>query len=359
MATARISVLRFGLFGLLLFLGVSQLGCARKGPPSVTTLINKLNKGDFTAKLEALEDLRKHGPNARAAVPTLIKILEDEKAIIPGVGGAVAQQVIPRKDDANPDLRASAAMTLGTIGPDAKPAIPVLLIELKDKEWNVRTACAEALAKIGVKDKKIISAVKDAMLAEKHARESWRVDLAESLAELDPDSEDAISAVTNVLLKGDDPGDRSWAALALERIKSTKIKEKAIPALITALKDPDGHVRQCAAQALGNICEESAAVVPALVELLKDKSTDVRVFAVQSLGEYGPEAKAAIPALTRALKDPDNDVRDRATQSLDHIKRWTKKRGQRGKQEEVKQIKKEMQEMEEKIRKERFWPWER
>jgi HEAT repeat protein len=316
-----------------------------------------LSKGDFKTKLEALQALRKHGANAKSAVPILIKILEDKKAIIAGVEAAVAEQIIPEKEDANPNLRASSAAALGAIGPDAKPAIPALLANLKDKAWNVRTACAEGLAKIGVKDKRIISAVKDAMLAEKD--DTGRVDLAESLAELDPDSDAAISAVTKVLLKGDDPGDRGWAALALMRIKSSKIKEKAIPALIVALKDWDEHVRWDAAYSLGRICEESETVVPALVELLKDESTDVRKIACQSLGEFGPEAKAALPALTHAVDDPNNDVRVRAAQSLEQIKTWPKKRGQKGMQEQAKEAEKRQKEIEERIRRESFWPWAR
>ena len=141
MAMSSMSVVRLGLCGLLLFLGTYQFGCARKKSPSVAALLDKLTKGDFKAKLEALEDLRKLGPEAKAAVPNLIKILEDKKAVIPGVEAAVAEQVIPRKEEANPDLRASAASTLAAIGPDAKPAIPILLASIKDKEWNVRLAC--------------------------------------------------------------------------------------------------------------------------------------------------------------------------------------------------------------------------
>lgn len=339
MSTTRKSFVRLEWFALLLFLGTCQLGCSGKNQPSVAAPLDKLNKGSLKAKLEALEDLRKLGPNAKSAVPVLIKMLEDEKAILSGVDAAVAERVILRKEDANPSLRASAALTLGTIGPDAKPAIPTLLASLKDKTWNVRLACAEALARIRVKEEKIITAVKDAMFAEKDS--TWRVDLAKSLVKLDPENKDAISVVIKVLLTDEEPENRSSAALSLGGMtKSTQIRI-ALPALITALKDSDEHVREFVAQSLGQICEGSSTVVPALIERLeRDKSKSVRVQAAQALGEFGPEAKAAIQALTRVSQDMDSELRGIAVQSLGQIKTWKKKRGQNGMQEQAKEMRK-------------------
>ena len=341
------------VLGLSLILGICQLGCvlgnadATEDLPSVASLLDKLNKGDFFAKLEALEGLRKHGPNAKSAVPTLIKILEDDKAAIPGAEEAVKQELFARPEDANPSIRAAAAVTLAAIGPDAKPAIPALLKNLKDKDRFVRGASAKALAAIGSKEEKIIAAFKEAL---KDPNDINRVNIAVSFARLDPERKEPVAAITNVLLKGKDPGDRSWAALHLQLIGPPHIK-KAIQALITALKDPEEEVRHDVAYALGEICEEAETVVPALTERLqKDKSASVRRCAAQALGEFGPEATAAIPALTRAQKDADSEVQVVATKSLEQIKTWTKKRGLKGKQELVPEAKKKRAEFEKRIK---------
>jgi HEAT repeat protein len=253
--------------GLCLFLWIFHCGCAERESTSVTALIEKLTKGNHEEQLLALYALGELGPKASPAVPTLTKKLEDKNA----------------------HIRAGAAVTLGYIGPDAKTAIPALLSTLKDGEKNVRAASASALSGIGVKEKKILLALHDA-LNEPDALD--RVEIAESLARLDPDSDVAISTVTNVLLKDEDPGNRSWAALSLGNIKSSKI----------------------------------AVAIPCLITALNDKSASVRTFAAQSLGKYGPDAKAAIPSLTRALQDSDNDVRSYAAQSIRQISAGTKKR---------------------------------
>jgi HEAT repeat protein len=313
------------LFGLALFWGPCQLGCARQAVPvasekksaalSIAALVDQLKLDDRQARLEALGQLRKLGPRAKEAVPTLTKVL----------------------DDKDPSVRAGAAVALGCIGADAKPAVSALLSKLKDADKNVRVASATALAGIGVRDNRTLSALSEAL---KEPDATLRVVIAEALAQLDLQSQDAVTTVTQVLLTDGDPGNRAWAALSLKGMKSARMKA-AVPALISALKDPDAHVRESAAEALGSICEQAREVVPALIERLhQDSEASVRIQAAQALGEFGPEAKTAIPALTRALKDRDSDVRTLAAQSLNQIQTWQKKRGRNGMEKQAEQMKK-------------------
>jgi HEAT repeat protein len=66
------------------------------------------------------------GPEARAAVPTLLELLQDESI----------------------QNRRLAAWTLGNIGQEAVEAIPALLVALRDSNEGVRTMAREALEKI-------------------------------------------------------------------------------------------------------------------------------------------------------------------------------------------------------------------
>lgn len=333
--------------GLFLVIGTSEIGCAKKSSPVVKELVEKLQKGDFLAKLDALEKLGELGADAKSTVPTLIKILEDDKTPIPGADAAVKQEVIARPEDANPTLRCAAAATLGDIGPDAKPAISALLKNLKDKNRYVRSVSADALGGIGVKENRVLSALKEAL---NDPDTEVRIDIAEALVEIDPDSQDALSVLTK-LLKDKDSETRRNAAAVLGQIRSTRIKT-VIPALILALKDSNEEVRSKVAVCLGAICEESATVVPALVERVqKDKSSDVRIQAAQALQEYGPEAKAAIPALTNAIKeDPDSKVQQSAAQAIKYITKLPAKRGRKGAEEEEKQLRKDHPELEETLK---------
>jgi HEAT repeat protein len=349
MSTSGKLAFRMMVCGLLIFFGTCSFGCAKpsspsgKDSPSVKELLDKLEKGDFAAKLYALDELGKLGAKAKPAVPTLIIILEDDKSPIPGAAAAVKEETIAHPEDANPTLRSSAAATLGDIGPDAKPAIPALLKNLKDKDKYVRCVSADALAGIGSKEERVLSALKDAL---NDSVSEVRIDAAEALNELDPDNPDALSALIK-LLKDKDPETRRDAASVLEQIQSTKINT-VVPALLRAIKDPDENVRSKAAQSLGSICEKAMTVVPALVERLeKDKSSHVRIQAAQALQEYGPEAKLAIPALSRVMKeDPVSRVQKSAAQAIRRINTMPAKRGRKGAEEELKQLRKEHPEFE-------------
>lgn len=325
---------------LALFVSLCPMGCAkRETDPAADLLIDQLNKGDFLVKLKALQGLRNLGEKARPAIPLLIQMIEDENPTIPGASAAVDVGTISSVGDASSCIRCSAAATLGTIGPEARSAIPTLIGKLKDRDRFLRSASAKALAGIGVKEDRIVSAIKET-LGEPDAY--IRIAMAEALADLEPGSKVAISTVTNVLLNDKDAGNRFSAALSLTRTKSSWI-QLAIPALITALIDPDGSVREQAAYALGEHCEEAAIVVPALIDRLNvDKQSTVRQYAAQALGEFGPEAKQAIPSLTRAVKDTDPDVRILAAQSLEHVNSWLKKRGRRGREEQAEKAKAEI-----------------
>jgi hypothetical protein len=93
----------------------------------------------------------------------------------------------------------------------------------------------------------------------------------------------------------------------------------ALPALLTALRDPDPSVRGLAAQDIGNIGPRAAVAVPALVKLLTSEDEQIRNSACIGLMRIGPAAKGALPALTRARSDPSADVQQFAESAIESI----------------------------------------
>jgi tetratricopeptide (TPR) repeat protein len=83
-----------------------------------------------------------------------------------------------------------------------------------------------------------------------------------------------------------------------------KLKEKAVSALIAALKSEDFRVRAGAAEVLGFIGSEDAA--GELVKLLKDGDTTVREEARKALARIGP---AAMKYIAEAMKDAPESER--------------------------------------------------
>jgi HEAT repeat protein len=89
-------------------------------------LIRRLKSADDAKRIHASLLLVRMGPEAKAAVPTLLELLHEESA----------------------PNRKLAAWTLGYIGQGAVEAIPALRVALRDSNEGVRTMAREALDKI-------------------------------------------------------------------------------------------------------------------------------------------------------------------------------------------------------------------
>jgi hypothetical protein len=81
--------------------------------------------------------------------------------------------------------------------------------------------------------------------------------------------------------------------------------EKAVPQLVSSLKDPESSVAAAAALALGNIGHQQS--VSALVEMLKTGSSEMRIAAAKALGKLGAlhGDASVIPPLLDALNTDD------------------------------------------------------
>lgn len=125
-------------------------------------------------------------------------------------------------------------------------------------------------------------------------------------------------------------------------------KSKAVPHLITTLKQQDENLRIITIAALGEIGANASPAVSILNDLLKNSTDNVRVIIVRALEQIGKDGvpsliyalknnrswivrysaadalgtidssytKNAIPVLIQALKDPDWYVRSKATDTL-------------------------------------------
>jgi HEAT repeat protein len=87
---------------------------------------------------------------------------------------------------------------------------------------------------------------------------------------------------------------------------------RAVPALIEALHDHDVWVRKRIAEALGKLGDPRA--LDGLGQLLEDLDVSVREAGVWAIAQIG--GAAAVPHLTRALEDTSPEVRETATAGL-------------------------------------------
>jgi hypothetical protein len=96
-------------------------------PRSVRESLRQLRTGSPSARIAALWELAKAGPDAEESVNDICRCLLDRER----------------------DIRAEAAETLGAIGPAARAAVPALVDALKDRHDAARQAAARALGRLG------------------------------------------------------------------------------------------------------------------------------------------------------------------------------------------------------------------
>ena len=263
---------------------------------TIEDLIENLGHEDFNVRQAAAEALGKIGPDARPAIPALVMALADKDY----------------------HVRKAAAEALGKIGPDARQAIPTLVMALADKDYHVRKAAAEALGKIGPDARPAIPHLVNA-LAGKYS--SVREAAAEALEKVNPqwaqspEARQAIPALANALANKDSSV-RDAAATALEKIDPQWAQKpearQAIPALVRALAVMHYAVRNALEKIDPQWAQSSEArqAIPALVMALDYENYHARQAAAEALGKIGPDARQAIPALVMALADKDYHVRN-------------------------------------------------
>ncbi|MFG0335192.1 MAG: HEAT repeat domain-containing protein [Maioricimonas sp. JB049] len=157
-------------------------------------------------------------------------------------------------------------------------------------------------------------------LAAGEAGDDWkgsevRILALDMLGAIGPDASEAVPVVL-AALEDDDGHLRSVAAVNLPKIGAEA--EQAVPALTKlAAMDPRPEV----IRAISVYREEAASSLPVLVEILEDHShdTETRWNAARTLGKLGPRGVQAVEVLVRCLKDEASTVREHSAEALGDI----------------------------------------
>jgi HEAT repeat protein len=301
---------------------------------AVPALVKVLTGGREGYRQAAAEALGAIGPEANAAVPALRAALEDEKAGVRVAAARALWQVNRQDETAIPVLlgalkdeadwvRKEALKALKDLGPGSGKTAPclakaghqrdaTLLGALKDEVDRVRRQAVEALMGLGLASHNGVPCLVKAL---EHRDAGIRRGAAEALGCIGPEAKAAVPELRRAARDGDALV-RVQAALALWLID--RQGKEAVPVLSAALKDPDLAVRLQAASALTRVdpALASRVVVPVLVEALKDPEGGSREEIVEALGAFGPAAGAAVPVLKATLKDEAPSVRVAAAVAL-------------------------------------------
>lgn len=223
--------------------------------------------------------------------------------------GSVPTLVEALRTETNQWVKYDIARTLGTF--KNRSAVFALTEALaKEKDWYVKSACAEALGRLG--SDKAINTLAKVLVTDAGENAAWaRTKAAWALADIGRKS---IPALINALRDNEEVTRRraGWALV--------KIGTPSVNALIGSLHETSAFTRERAAQTLGWIGDDRA--VTALLWALKDKEPSVVSSAVWALGKIG--SPKALPVLQTLAVHKNEDIRENAAEAIERIKQYEK-----------------------------------
>ncbi|KAB8317415.1 HEAT repeat domain-containing protein [Tolypothrix campylonemoides VB511288] len=215
------------------------------------------------------------------------------------VGKPAVPALITALQDSDAQVRATAAMILGKIGPAAAQAAVPLVRAIDDKDATVRSHAVQAIAKIGKQ------AYVPHYIAALDSEKKWeRYSAAHALRAMGKDAASAVPALIKKL-QDEDPWMRQSAGSALGSIGKAALR--AVPALVARLQDTDETVRYSAAYALGDISlslQENLNQVSTkeLDTVVTDLEKALKVLQNPSL-QFRPQAITSVSDPLAALKN--------------------------------------------------------
>jgi hypothetical protein len=211
--------------------GTGNGGVARGG--SVSSLVDIVASGRERDAIDAAYEL---GEAGNAAVPALIELLDDDSG---REWWEQKRSSIKGRGLTSPSANASYGLT--TAG---RAAVPALIDRTKDARWWLRATAAETLGDIGPAAAEAVPALEE--LAADELSEV-RSEAVHALGTVGQRGTDAVPALARALNDEDAPVRRE-ASLALARTGARA--EAAAPSLVAALQDEDRYVRGNSVHAL-------------------------------------------------------------------------------------------------------------
>jgi HEAT repeat protein len=274
------------------------------------------------------------GEDARSAVPKLLQLLADpDPLVVTQAAAAIARireddgrEVIPEADaalyaaaieplgrtavHADPRARRASVRALRVLTPSLEALAPIVSRHLADADPTVVIGALHTLADMGD------DSVPFLLEAMKDPKARYWAEVA--LAELGPDAEPAVAALSEFVSNGE-AEDRLQAMLTLAAIGDKA--SSAGPALVKALESGDTALQLPAAFALGKVKADGAD--EALAKAAAADEPFLAAVAAWALARIHPNDAAlveqALARLRKGLANPDADARQAAVTGLSSL----------------------------------------
>ena len=271
-----------------------------------------------------------------------------------------AAEVLKESLDKDKSIRVKeiAASSLGKMVPESAPAIPALILAMKQKDTGLRVAAVDALRRLGPEAKDAapdlralasdstadIISKSFAFLALGNLKDGAAIPvLLQTVQDAKMPLELRLPAANAISMMGGEAGGLIAEKLGLLLIEEGTPKDLKIALSITldsqesfaypawksmvpALKDRDAAVRSIILHCLGNIGvklqKDFKVVQAAVLGCVNDSALEVRLAAVETLGRWGPELSddEVVKKVESLTKDTAKEMRETAATVLKRLK---------------------------------------
>jgi len=272
-----------------------------RAAPALASLMRMISTDTGALGLKAVILIGTIGPDAADAVPLLTTLLNAP----------------------TPERAEAAVRSLGQIGPAAAQA-SVQIAQLGLDGTIDASVSAVALGAFGADAKPALPPLLEALHADSSSP-TRTIDALEILARLGPMSRPAVPRLLELMTHSDETLRwRTVAALAASQVESPAV----VRSLAQALFDPGQrkYVRASAAAALARMTTPPKEALPVLIRVLETHDptdppndttqAETRRWATKAIGNIGRDAHVAIPQLITLLDDESVDVRIFAAEAL-------------------------------------------
>lgn len=222
-------------------------------------------RAGLRTRLMAMRGLAQMGPEAKPAVPIL------------------KQQLMRIRTTDPLELQERLVNVFGQIGPAARCALPDL-VRLSGRDFDLDREIAQTIDRISAKPEDV--EIRECIAQMRSKDPSLRLRAAKAVAAHGPKAQSAANELLQLLL------------------------------------DPDGDVRRMAIIALKAVepdVKHTEAIVRAWVLDLADADDGVRLNAVRQLGKMGPAASAAATSMEKLQNDPSAEVKRAAAEAASRL----------------------------------------
>jgi HEAT repeat protein len=267
--------------------------------------------------------------SVRASICTaMAEIFRSYDKIDPVVARNAAEAIRQALHDPQVVMRFRSAQTLASIGPEARAAIPELIVRLKDQaSWEIRQASAQALGMIAHDKQSGSNLTVLQALYQELSDPAFQVRLAsvQSLTYLGPPADQAgansyIKSMDSVFRSDPEVPMQIWARCAVA-YATQKFDEETLAPIGKLMKSTDPVVRTQALQAMGTLGPKGQKTLNQIIPCLSDPDGMAKLTAIWAVGQMGGSSLMAVPKLQQIIADPKEDPTAKllAKQSLEKI----------------------------------------